>query len=54
MLSQHHGFSCNEEEGVRRYGVDRSLGFFLCILERVDIIGDALYVYMVVLHLVLQ
>ena len=51
--SLQHGVSQNEEEGGRRYGVAQSLGLFLRIVKRSDILGDALYVQMVVLNLVL-
>ena len=54
MISQHYGVSRTEEEGIHRYGVARSIGLFLQILERVDIIGDALHLQMIVLHFVLQ
>ena len=53
-LRRYHVVSRNEEEGVRRYGVDRSFGLFLRILKRVDVLGDALHFQMVVLHFVFQ
>ena len=53
-IRRQHGISRNEEEGVCRYEVSRSLGLFLRILKRVDVFRDALRVEMVVLRLVLK
>ena len=54
MLHRKHDFFRNEEKDVLRYGVSRSLRVFLCILECVGVLGDALHVLMIVLHLILQ
>ena len=53
MFRQNHGVCCDEEEGVLRDGVSRSLEAFLRIIERVDVLGDDLHVMMIVLHLIL-
>ena len=49
-----HGVCCYEEEGVLRYGVARSLGAFLRILEHFDVLRYSLHIQMVVMHIVLQ
>ena len=54
MLSQQHDVSRNEEEGVNRFRIACSLGLLLRILERVDVLRDALHVQMLVLYLVLK
>ena len=50
-LWHQHGVGRNEEEGVFRYWVARSLGLFLCILECINVLRDALHVQMAVLQL---
>ena len=47
-------FGRDEEEGGRCDGIACLLGLIMGIFERIDVLGDALYVQMVVMHFILQ
>ena len=54
LLSGKHGCCGNEEELGVGNRVSCSARLFLCIFQRIDIRWDALVIYVVLLHLILQ